>query len=215
MKKRDFITNPLFNLLRPLSAFYAFIKHVNNVNSYRSALKNGIINVGDYTYGIPIIRRCKGDNSKISIGKFCSISPNVKIFTGCNHNSEWVSTFPFRARLNLEGAFEDGQPSSNGDIKIGNDVWIGEDAIILSGVEIGDGAVIGAGSVVTSLLPPYSICGGVPAKVFKFRFEKAVITKLLSIKWWNWDTQKIIENVDKLSSPNVSEFIEKELISKF
>ena len=54
-------------------------------------------------------------------------------------------------------------------VTIGNDVWIGRRVIIMPGVTIGDGCVIGAGAVVTKDIPPYSVAGGVPAKVIKSR----------------------------------------------
>lgn len=136
----------------------------------RKEISEGMLEIGQFTYGVPHIRRCKGDTAKIIIGKFCSLSPGIKIFTGCNHNPNWISTYPFRITFGLPGAYRDGQPSSKGDVVIGNDVWIGEDTKILSGVTIGDGVVIAAGSVVTTSLPDYSICGGIPAKVLKFRF---------------------------------------------
>ena len=50
-------------------------------------------------------------------------------------------------------------------VKIGNYVFIGPRAIILPGVTIGDGAVVGAGAVVTKDVDPFTIVGGVPAKV--------------------------------------------------
>ena len=56
-------------------------------------------------------------------------------------------------------------------IVVGNDVWLGRNVIVLPGVEIGDGCVIGAGAVVTKSIPPYSIAGGVPAKVIKSRIS--------------------------------------------
>jgi len=54
-------------------------------------------------------------------------------------------------------------------ITIGNDVWIGTRAIVLPGVNIGDHSVVAAGAVVTKSFPPYSIIGGVPAKLIKTR----------------------------------------------
>ena len=69
-------------------------------------------------------------------------------------------------------------------ISIGNDVWIGRRVMIMPGVNIGDGCVIGAGAVVTKDIPPYSVVGGVPAKIIKSRLKNddktEVITETLS-----------------------------------
>jgi len=54
-------------------------------------------------------------------------------------------------------------------VVIEDDVWIGMQVIILSGVKIGKGSVIGAGAVVTKDVMPYSIVGGVPAKIIGWR----------------------------------------------
>ena len=54
-------------------------------------------------------------------------------------------------------------------VHIERDVWIGANAIILPGVTIGEGAVIGAGSVVTRDVSEFSIVGGVPAKLIRYR----------------------------------------------
>lgn len=56
---------------------------------------------------------------------------------------------------------------SKGEIKIGNNVWIGDKVSIMAGVTIGDGAIIAANSVVTHEVPPYSVAGGIPAKIIK------------------------------------------------
>jgi virginiamycin A acetyltransferase len=80
---------------------------------------------------------------------------------------------------------------------------------ILSGVEIGDGAVIAAGSVVTGTIPPYSIAGGIPAKVIRLRFSSEVIDALLNLKWWDWPVQTIQANLKTLlSTPDLRQ-IEK------
>jgi acetyltransferase-like isoleucine patch superfamily enzyme len=50
---------------------------------------------------------------------------------------------------------------------IGDNVWIAARVTILKGVTIGDGAVVAAGSVVTKDVPPYTIVGGIPAKILR------------------------------------------------
>lgn len=54
-------------------------------------------------------------------------------------------------------------------IKIGKDCWIGAKATILDGTDLGDGCIVAAGAVVRGTIPPYSIIGGVPAKIIKSR----------------------------------------------
>ncbi|MCA9929714.1 MAG: acyltransferase [Anaerolineales bacterium] len=52
-------------------------------------------------------------------------------------------------------------------IVIEDDVWLGAGAVITDGVRVGQGAVVAAGAVVTKDVPPYTVVGGVPAKVIK------------------------------------------------
>lgn len=54
-------------------------------------------------------------------------------------------------------------------IVIGHDVWIGAGAIVLPGVSIGEGAVVAAGAVVTCDVEPFSVVGGVPARLLRRR----------------------------------------------
>jgi acetyltransferase-like isoleucine patch superfamily enzyme len=114
--------------------------------------------------------------STLRIGKYCSIAPDVRIFLGDEHRTDWVTTFPFQV---------EGNRKSKGDVLIGNDVWIGFGATILSGVEIGDGAVIGARAVVAKDVKPYEIVAGNPARHIRFRFDKYAIELLLKLKWWD------------------------------
>ena len=60
---------------------------------------------------------------------------------------------------------------------IEDDVWTGANITILKGVTIGRGSVIAAGAVVNKSCPPYSIIGGVPAKVLKYRFSIEEVLK--------------------------------------
>lgn len=72
----------------------------------------------------------------------------------------------------------------------------------MSGITIGDGSVISNNSHVVKNIEPYSIYGGNPAKLIKYRFEKNIIDELLKIKWWNWSEEKINDNVNLLCDEN-------------
>lgn len=92
----------------------------------------------------------------------------------------FLRCFPFCDRV-LRTA-----PLDRGETLIGHDVWIGANAIILRGVKVGNGAIVGAGAVVTKDVEPYAIVGGIPARVIRYRFEKAVIQKLEELQWWQY-----------------------------
>jgi acetyltransferase-like isoleucine patch superfamily enzyme len=47
--------------------------------------------------------------------------------------------------------------------------WVAARATVLPGVTVGEGAVVAAGSVVTADVAPYTIVGGVPARVLRKR----------------------------------------------
>jgi acetyltransferase-like isoleucine patch superfamily enzyme len=50
-------------------------------------------------------------------------------------------------------------------VVIGDRAWICFRATVLPGVNIGEGSVVAAGAVVTRDVPPFSLAGGVPARV--------------------------------------------------
>lgn len=58
-------------------------------------------------------------------------------------------------------------------IEIGDDCWIGAKASFLSGAKLGRGCVVAAGAVVRGEVPPYSVIGGVPARILKTRGQGA------------------------------------------
>lgn len=58
-------------------------------------------------------------------------------------------------------------------VVIEEDCWIGSGAVILAGVRIGRGSIVAAGAVVAKDVPPFTIVGGVPARVIKSRLERA------------------------------------------
>lgn len=159
-------------------------------------------NIGKYSYGRPNVF----GEAQLSIGNFCSISTTVTIALGGEHRSEWISTYPFNIifkDLNKQTTF------NKGNVTIGNDVWIADGALILSGVTIGDGAVIGARAVVSKDVKAYEIVAGNPAKHVRYRFDEETRKKLLEIKWWDWDIDKIKEHSNLILNNDIEKFINK------
>lgn len=154
------------------------------------------VSVGNYTYGgIDVLDF--GTDSKLKIGHFCSIAPNVFFCLGADHMINTISSYPFKVKV----LGETNEAISKGDIEIEDDVWLGYGVKVMSGVKIGQGAVIAAGAVVTKDIPPYAIAGGVPAKVIKYRFVEEDIKKMLEIDYSQLDEKTIRMNIDALYVP--------------
>jgi acetyltransferase-like isoleucine patch superfamily enzyme len=169
------------------------------------------LSMGRHSYGDPQVATFPGDSAHVRVGAFTSIGPDVILMDGGDHRTDWVSTFPFRVKLGLPGAYEDGQPSSRGDIEIGNDVWIGRGARVRSGVSIGDGAVVGGYALVTRDVRPYAVVVGVPAREIRRRFDDEQVDALRRIAWWEWPMDAIERSVPQLCSDDIDAFIREHL----
>ena len=196
------------------------LKNYDRLCFLKNIVRNPNIIVGDYTYyddfenvenfekNVKYHFDFTGD--KLIIGKFCMIASDVKfIMNGANHLTDAMSTYPFAVFGNgWEHAMDGKTYPQKGNITIGNDVWIGYNATIMAGVTIGDGAIIATNATVTRDVAPYTIFGGNPAKEIRKRFSEDVIAKLLALKWWNWDIEKITKNVQHLTDNKIEKFIE-------
>lgn len=98
---------------------------------------------------------------KIIFGNNVLIGPNVTMVNG-DHSIRKIEVPIIDNHEKL--------PGDDADIIIEDEVWIGANVTVLKGVTIGRGSVIAAGAVVVKSIPPYTIAGGVPAKVLKARF---------------------------------------------
>lgn len=62
-------------------------------------------------------------------------------------------------------------------VEIGAYAWICSRSIILPGVKVGEGAIVASGAIVTKNVEPYTIVGGIPAKLIgnrnheKYKYE--------------------------------------------
>lgn len=164
-----------------------------NVGISHNTFVAGDVKIGDYSYinSNSYIENC-------DIGKLCSISSGVYI-SPFEHNYNFKTTHPF-LHNKVYGFIKDNPKLNREKVIIGNDVLISLNVIIIEGIKIGNGAVIGAGAVVTKDVRPYEIVGGVPARHIKFRFDFDIINELESEKFWDWDKDKIIRNIDYLKN---------------
>jgi len=161
--------------------------------------------IGEYTYGKPNVL-AHDEDTRLKIGKFCSIAMDVTILLGGEHYTNRITTYPLGGFFDQVGG-EENYARSKGDVIIGNDVWIGHGAMILSGVSIGHGAVIAANATITKDVPPYAIVGGNPARLIRYRFSEDAICSLLAIAWWDWPIRKIRANISELLSDDIVRFL--------
>lgn len=116
-------------------------------------------------------------NAKFICKGNCAIAEGLTVHTG-NH--------AYIVGKYITDIDEQNKPAGyDSDVIIENDVWIGCNVTLLAGVTVGRGAIIAAGAVVNKDVPPYSIVGGVPAKVLKFK----------------WSVDQILDHESKLYKP--------------
>lgn len=151
------------------------------------------VTVGNETYG-DIHAAMAGKDGHLYIGNYCSIAAGIKFLVSVEHPLNNLSTYPFRVMM----LGEHSEAISKGDIIVEDDVWIAENAVILSGVTIHQGAVIAAGAVVTKDVPPYTVVGGVPAKIIKHRFQDDIVRELLRIDYSRLTKEVVEQHVDEL-----------------
>ncbi|MDC3105305.1 CatB-related O-acetyltransferase [bacterium] len=177
-----------------------------NVIGANTSFMNSTIGLASY-----ISVNCK--LNKIKIGRFCSLGQNIVNDVGRHPSSVFVSTHPCFFSVNKQAGFTFSKKTLFEEhlyvdvekkyyVEIGNDVWIGNNVTLFDGIKIGDGAIIASGAIVTKDVEPYSIVGGIPAKLIRMRFTEEQIESLKKIKWWQNDFKWIKENSTFFSDIN-------------
>ena len=168
-------------------------------------LKHG--SMGDWSY---ITQNCHVVWT--TIGKMCSIANAARINPG-NHPTWRAVQHHSVYRAEAYGLGEDDYDFfewRKADwVTIGHDVWIGHGVTVTAGVTIGTGAVIGAGAVVTKDVAPYTVVGGVPARVIKRRFNEVQADALQEIAVWDWSHETYKAALSDIRTLDIDAFIEK------
>ncbi len=164
--------------------------------------------MGDYSYIMQ-----DGSVWCATIGKFANIAAAVRI-NATNHPT-WRATlhhFTYRAADYFDGAENDHdffEWRRENRVTIGHDVWIGHGATVLPGVTVGNGAVIGAGAVVSKDVAPYTIVGGVPARLIRERFAPSIAERMDELCWWDWEHDRLFAALEDFRALAAEEFVKR------
>lgn len=147
------------------------------------------------------------------IGKFSNIASHVRI-NATNHPT-WRPTlhhFTYRAGDYWPGEKDETEFFEwrrGNAVQIGHDTWLGHGSTILPGVTVGNGAVVGAGAVVSRDVAPYTIVGGVPARLIRERFDAATGNRLDLLAWWDWSHDRLRDALDDFRALEIEAFLSK------
>lgn len=133
-----------------------------------------------------------GAPERLVIGRYGQIAHGARFITAsANHAMTGISTFPFGIFDAERIASMTAPGRSLPDTVIGPDCWIGHGALILPGARLGAGVIVGAGAVVAGSVPDYAVVAGNPARILRRRFAPEIIERLMALRWWDWEPERV------------------------
>lgn len=137
----------------------------------------GNLSIGDGT-SVPKGSTFYCTDAPLTIGRKVVFGPKPTIITG-DHAIDIIGKhiIDVTAEEKKERVKSLGVEEYDLPVVIEDGCWIGANVTILKGVTIGRGSVVAAGAVVTKSCPPYSIIGGVSAKLIRMRFTPEEIAE--------------------------------------
>ena len=180
-RKKIKALNSFFELLRYRLIY--FLNDFERANLYlANSCSKSVVSKILKTYGAKIGKNCDietglrfhncndftnlqiGDNCHI--GKDCFFDLRDKVIIGENVVISMQCTFITHIDMSKSNLTKLYQPSQ-ASITIENDAYLGSGSQVLKGVRIGEKSFVAAKSLVTKNVEPYTLVGGVPAKVIK------------------------------------------------
>jgi acetyltransferase-like isoleucine patch superfamily enzyme len=122
----------------------------------RLAASDGVMRIGDRVSINSHVCIDASDGGRITIGDDVLIGPNA-VLRASNHVFSEIGR-----PINQQG-------HAGGDIIIEKDVWIAANVVVVPNARIGSHAVVAAGAVVNRDVEPWTVVGGVPARVISQR----------------------------------------------
>ncbi len=118
------------------------------------------------------IHNGSSDWRSLSVGPRSYIGPDCLLDLSCPVTI--MSDVTIAMRVTIITHFDAGSSSVNAaypkqkaPVVIEDGAYIGACSVLLSGVTVGKGAMVAAGAVVKEDVPPYTVVGGVPARLIK------------------------------------------------
>ena len=133
----------------------------------------GTLRIGDdvrLTSHVTPVELAVSENAELIIGEGCQINYGVSVgATKSVQIGKRVRLGPYSRIVDSDfhDVYDREKPATPKPVVLEDDVWLGMNAVVLPGVRIGKHSVVGTGAVVTKDVPPFTVVGGVPAKVVR------------------------------------------------